>query len=174
MSVQQIEKFLTGFAKEIISNSKVRSALETEAVKSVMRNFETGGRPDKWKQSKKSKKNAGTKTLVISGSMSQIQSQTEITSNGLRVTLMPGPNAKAYARIQHEGGTINMPARTLRFKKSKKTGRDVFASRLHKRISKETVTKPYKIIITARPYLVIPDEDFPRIINAVTAAINLK
>ena len=170
MNAQELENKLNALFKQI--TSKVANTLETEAVKSVKKNFEVGGRPVKWNPSVKSKKNAGTKTLVISGAMSEITSELGSTNSGIEITLRPGTNARAYSRIQHEGGTINRKPRLLRFK-SHKSGRTVFAKNSHKRITKQTMSKPYSITIPPRPYLLIPPEDFPGIISRIKSAINL-
>ncbi len=170
MSLQEIENNLKKILNDLVS-SKVKSALETEAVKSIQRNFEQGGRPA-WTPSKKSKKNAGTKTLVVSGNMSQITAHTQPVADGFEIVLMPGPKAKAYSRIQHEGGTIRMPGRKIRFRENQ-SGRNVFAKNSHKRITKETLSKPYTINIPARPYLVIPEEDYPKLLDAAVAALKL-
>lgn len=154
---------------------KAAKTLEAEATKSVLKNFEVGGRPA-WIPSKKTGKAKGTKTLVVSGEMSQIQAEASIDANGVMIKLMPGPLARQYSRIHQEGGTINMPARAIRFREKKyKTGRKrtVFASKQHKRITKETMTKAYTITMPARPYLVIPPEDYSSIINNVIQACKI-
>lgn len=74
-----------------------------------------------------------------------------------------------------------MPARAIRFREKKyKTGskgagrkRTVFASKQHKRITKETMTKAYTITMPTRPYLVIPPEDYSSIINNVIQACKI-
>lgn len=152
---------------------RARATLETELQESIQKNFDVGGRPA-WKPSQKKGRAQGTKTLVITGNLRRTQVESRDTGVGLLVTLTPGPLASAYSRIHQEGGTINMPARAIRHREKKyKDGRKrtVFASRQHKRITKETMTKPYTITIPPRPYLVIPPEDYQRIINAVAQSI---
>jgi phage gpG-like protein len=139
------------------------AVIEVEAVKSVRKNFESGGRP-KWIPSGKKGKTKGTRTLVVTGKLSEVTAKTDLSSN--TVTLVTSPEARAYAKIQNEGGTINMPARTIRHRVNKK-GETVFARKTHKRNVKETQTKAYKIVIPARPYLVIPEEDRQRILNEI-------
>jgi len=151
---------------------KALIVIEAEALKSVRTNFEQGGRP-KWIPSKKSGKTKGTKTLVVSGNLSNIGSEVDIA--GSRVTLMPNPLARVYARIQHEGGIISMKPRTMA-RRTKKDGRSVFASKNRelKRAKQIDVSfsKAYTIKIPARPYLVIPPEDYLRIVESVIRAVN--
>lgn len=170
MSLEQIENILNNLSKNIASSSQVKAALKTSAVSSVMTNFEEGGRPIKWDPSEKTKKNNGSRTLIDSGDMSMIQAETEESSDGLRLVLMPGPLAKAYSRIQNEGGVINMPGRQLRFRKNK-NGKTVFAKNSHKRVDRETISKPYNITIPKREYLIIPEQDYGMILDNVRSAV---
>ena len=152
---------------------KALIVIEVEALKSVRTNFEQGGRP-KWIPSRKSGKTKGTKTLVVSGNLSNIGSEIDIA--GSKVTLMPNPLARVYARIQHEGGTISMKPRTMA-RRTKKDGRSVFASKNRelKRAKQIDVSfsKAYTIKIPARPFLVIPPEDYPVILERIREAVKL-
>lgn len=168
MTAEEINRKIKGIIKEV--TTKASFTLEVESVRSVMQNFDEGGRPIPWPPSAKLKKDPKLKTLIDSGDMSLISADTQINDHGAEILLMPGPSSRAYSRIQHEGGVINMPARKIRFRKNK-SGRTVFAKDSHKRITKETMSRPYSIVITPRPYLLIPDIDFPRILNAVESAI---
>lgn len=148
---------------------RILKALAIEGEKSIRRNFEAGGRP-KWIPRKRiSKKQRGTNILVISGSLKNVVSK--INSGDNSVSLITNPRARAYARIQQEGGTIDMPARNIRFRKSK--GRIVFASHRHKNIHHETMGRAYQIKIPARPYLIIPPEDYPGIVKVLQAAVRV-
>lgn len=89
-----------------------------------------------------------------------------IDEAGSKIVAIPNPLAGAYARIHQEGGTINMPARTVRTGKNR-SGRTVFVKSSRKRGVKETQGKSYIIKIPARPYLVVPEEDFGRMLNAL-------
>jgi phage gpG-like protein len=140
--------------------------VEAEAKRSIQRNFEEGGRP-KWIPSKKKGKLRGTKTLVVTGALSEISST--IDDDKLLVTLFTSPKSSAYARAQQEGATINMPGRNIRFRsKHYKDGsvRTVFAGRKHKKTFEKAV-KPYVIVIPARPFMVIPPEDLQNIIERI-------
>lgn len=170
MTVEQIEKNLLNVIRQF-SSPAVKAVLETESVNSIKTNFETGGR-GVWKPSKRVLKEGG-QTLVKSGQMSEITAETQTTSDGLLVLLRPGVNAKTYSRIHQEGGTINIKQRSYRFRRNA-SGRTVFAKRKHKRDVREVTGRAHSITIPPRPYLVIPPEDYPRIINALTGALNLK
>jgi len=145
---------------------KKLAIVEAEAKISIQRNFEEGGRP-KWIPSKKNGKLRGTKTLVVTGALSEISST--VDNETLTVTLFTSPKASAYARAQQEGATINMPGRNILFRSKRyKDGsqRTVFAGRRHKKTF-EKVSKPYVIVIPARPFMVIPPEDLQKIIERI-------
>lgn len=146
-------------------------ALEIEATRSIQKNFEVGGRP-KWIPSKKKGKLKGTNTLRVSGALSQISAVRDDTAGV--VTLITNPASRAYARIHQEGGIINHPGGT-HARRKKKDGKSVFASKRRdtgKAIKVDvSFSKPYQIKIPARPYLVIPEEDFPGIIRSVESRI---
>lgn len=144
-----------------------------EGEKSVRRNFDEGGRP-KWVPRKRiSKKQRGTNILVISGKMKNVTKRVE--ENQSRAVLRTNPQASEYAKIQHEGGKIYMQGRTYKFRVKYKKGnkRTVFASSRHKRISKTTKGGPYVIRIPARPYMNIPESDFPGILSIIKSAVKI-
>jgi len=148
---------------------KALTIIEVYAMKAIKKNFEVGGRPA-WKASKKSKKNKGTKTLVISGQLSNVSA----TANPelLMIVLSTSPLSRAYARIHNEGGTINMPARALKFREKRYkdgTKRTVFASSKNKRITMERTTKPYKIVMPKREFMMIPEEDVNEMVRKVNS-----
>lgn len=144
--------------------------LAVEWRRSIIGNFNAGGRPPWTPRKSISKKQRGTNILVISGAMKNVSTIPDVAS--LQVTLKVDPRARAYARIHNEGGTINMPARELKFRKNK-SGRTVFASSSHKKISKQTIGKAHIIKIPQREYTNIPQEDFPRIVSAIKQGLSL-
>ncbi|MDI6804629.1 MAG: phage virion morphogenesis protein [Bacteroidota bacterium] len=169
MDIEKLKQYLTGEVKRKVDIAL--GVIETFAPKAIHKNFEKGGRPVPWKPSQKKGKNKGTKTLVVTGTLSNVSA----TRNGsdLSVTLSVDPRSRAYARIHQEGGTIHMPTRTLRFREKKyKSGetRTVFASKRHKRIKMEKTSKPYVIKMPPRPFMVIPEED----INKMRSEIEKK
>lgn len=167
MNEAEVKKFLEGAFNKV--KVKALNVLEIEGPKIIKRNFASGGRPVKWKPRKSvSKKQKGTKLMVVSGNLSNVSAvKNEADSS---VTLITNQLARAYARIHQEGGIINQPARVLRFRiKKYKSGlkRTVFASSKHKKIIKETLSKSYQIKMPARPYLVIPPDELNRVIKLI-------
>lgn len=158
---------------QVIETVKVNAlkVLEIEAVRSIQKNFEVGGRP-KWLPSKKKGKLKGTNTLRVTGTLSQISAVRNDAAG--TVTLTTNPASRAYARIHQEGGTINHPGGS-RARRKKRDGKSVFAkkSRDTGRANKVDVSfsKPYIIKIPARPYMTIPREDHPSIISAVESRL---
>jgi phage gpG-like protein len=169
MTVDEINKKIEGFIKTVKDRSLKR--IEIEALSSIRKNFEAGGRP-RWQPSIKKGKAKGTKTLVISGNLSNVGSNVDYS--GSQVVLTSNPAARAYARIQQEGGTINRKGGS-QARRTKRDGRSVFASKKRDtgKANKVDVSfsKPYQIKIPARPYLVIPPEDYERILKAVATEI---
>lgn len=169
MTADEINNKIIGYIKQVKERSLKR--IELESLSSIRKNFEAGGRP-RWEPSIKKGKNKGTKTLVVSGNLSNVGS--DIDYAGSQVILKSNPFARPYARIHQEGGTINRKAST-QARRTKRDGRSVFASKKRDfgKAGKVDVSfsKPYQIKIPPRPYLVIPPEDFGRILNAVASDI---
>ena len=179
MKMEDIANAIKAAAEDL--KKKAIAVLEVEAVKSVQKNFEAGGRP-KWEPRKKvSKKQRGTKLLVVSGNMSNVTAE----AAGDKVVIKGNPLSRAYSQIQNEGGVINVPSRAVRHRKvtsGKNKGRTVFASSRASRFAgsrasrfagsrnkkaTETKTKAYKITIPARPFMVIPEEDRRMILGKI-------
>ena len=157
--------------RQIIATVKsgALKVLAIEAERSIRKNFDAGGRPQ-WQQRKRiSKRQKGTNILVITGNMKNVIA----TAEGDRVVVRVNPLAREYAAIQNFGGVINVPAREMKFRQSKKTGKTVFASSRHKKITKTATAKAHSIKIPARPYMVIPTQDYDRILNAIKTQIKL-
>lgn len=132
-TVDDIYKALNSVLVRIKSNAL--KVLAREARESINKNFESSGRPVRWKVSKRVQKHGG-KTLIKSGAlMRRINIVIDESSSSVKVgSTLP------YARIHHEGGEI-------------------------KRKSGNVITIP------ARPYLSIPEEDYPRIVRNIQQAI---
>ena len=111
------------------------------AIKSILRNFQIGGRPERWQESIRAKMRGG-KTLTLTG---KLRNSIKAAIHGYKIDI--GSNLK-YAKIQQEGGTITAhnPSGYLKFPiytgKNKKEWRAV-----------KSVTLP------ARPFLIIPESD---------------
>lgn len=168
-SIQEIQSKLNSVIQDI--RIKGLKAIEIEAVRSIQKNFEVGGRPA-WIPSKKKGKLKGTKTLRVTGALSQVSAVRNDAESS--ITLITNPASRAYARIQQEGGTINISPRTMARRK-KRNNQSVFASKRRDTGKAKKVdvsfSKGHQIKIPARPYLVIPPEDYPVILNAVTKAL---
>lgn len=168
-SANEVENNLRRVIQEV--KSTALKVIEIEALRSIQKNFKSGGRP-KWKPSKKKGKLKGTKTLVVTGALREVSAVKDEAASS--VTLITSPDSRAYARIQHEGGTINIPPRTMA-RRTKKDGRSVFAkkNRELKRAKQIDVSfsKAHTIEIPPRPFLVIPPEDFPGIVEAIKRAV---
>lgn len=161
--VQGLDKVtdkLNKYIKE--KTSAAKKVLLIEGEKSIQKNFEVGGRPNPWKKSKKSRKNKGTKTLVISGALKNVRGME--TEQGVKFTV--DPRAKDYARIQNDGGVINRAGGKLKME-NRKGKKKLFVSMKRKTKYKEKTYKPYQIRIPARPFMVIPKEDHGQIVEAV-------
>lgn len=143
-------------------------ALEVEGVKSVQKNFDTGGRP-KWKPSRKIGRRAaikhGNKTLIDSGKLRRINSQT----SGNAVILSTDPLTRQYARVHQEGGQWAVPSR----KQKRSIGSGRYASNSRVRGVTDSTAGGGVVNMPARPYMVIPEEDFSRILKAVGTAIKM-
>ena len=167
MDEDSVKKYLDDSIQKI--KSKALDILEIEAPKIIRKNFALGGRPVPWKPSNKLKKHPGSKTLIVTGNLSNVlATKNEAESS---VTITTNPLSRAYARIQQEGGTINMPARTMKFRTKRYkngTSKTVFASSRHKKFT-EKISKPYRINIQARPYMVIPPDEINRIIKLISS-----
>jgi phage gpG-like protein len=168
MNEKDVKKFLTDAVNKV--RVKALNVLVIEGPKIIKKNFTEGGRPVKWKPRKTiTKKQKGTNLMVVSGNLSNVMAVKN--ESDFSVTLITNPSARAYARIHQEGGTINHPAKPLKFRRKKyKSGitRTVFASSKHKKIIKETMSKAYVQKIEARPYMVIPQEELNRVIKLIT------
>jgi len=168
-SIQEIQNRITNIVGQIKTNAL--KALEIEAVRSIQKNFEVGGRPS-WTPSKKKGKLKGTNTLRVTGTLSEVSAVRDDASG--TVTLITNPGARAYARIHQEGGVINRKAST-HARRTKKNGISVFASKNRDTGKAKKVdisfSKPYQIEIPARPYMVIPDEDALHILAQVARGI---
>jgi phage gpG-like protein len=169
-SANEIENNLNRVIQEV--KSTALKVMEIEALRSIQKNFESGGRP-KWIPSKKKGKLKGTKTLVVTGALREVSAVKDEAASS--VTLITSPDSRAYARIQHEGGTISMKPKTMA-RRTKKDGRSVFASKNRDTGKRKKVdvsfSKAYTIRIPARPFLVIPPEDYPGIVEAIRRAVS--
>jgi len=148
--------------------------LKTEGIFSVKQNFMVGGRPNKWPASEKLKSaklmsKYGNKTLIDSAAMMRIEG--EVDRPGKKVRLMPGRDSRAYAYIQHHGGTINRRAGAKPIRNNKYASYRWSKGRKKGKIEVR-YNKSYVINIPSRPYLLIPREDFGRIVSALRSGLS--
>ena len=147
------------------------NVLEIEGLRSIQKNFESGGRP-KWVPSKKKGKLKGTKTLVVTGTLMKVSAAKDEAASS--VTLITNPGSRAYARAQQEGATINVPPKTMA-RRTKKNKMSVFASKNRDTGKQKKVdvsfSRGHTITIPPRQFLVIPEEDYPGILQAVKRAV---
>jgi phage gpG-like protein len=161
-------------------NTAGKKTLAVEAEISIRKNFTAGGRGvpglTPWKPRKGiSKKQKGTKLMMVKRNLMNVTSKD--TDRGIQI--FTNPLARDYAKIQNDGGVIHRKAGSVKLRKIKiKKGNDTFelsrfASSKHKKF-KEVKHDAYDIEIPARPFMVIPNEDKPRILTQVGNAIKQK
>lgn len=172
MTAAEIKQKVDDIVKRV--SGQALKVLAVEGEKSIAMNFEAGGRPTPWVPRKRiSKKQEGRNLLVIRGALKNVRAK--ILSD--KVQLVTDVRARAYAKIQNEGGVINMPAREYRFRSVKIAGTKKTATRFaaghHRRIIKTTRGKAYQINIPARPFMLVPEQDFGRILNQLKAGIRI-
>lgn len=172
MTLNEIENKLQQFVTH--AKSAILKVVAIEWVRTVQKNFEAKGRPG-WEPRKTiSKKQRGKNILVISGALKNYN--TTISDADSTVTLVPDPRARDYAKIHDQGGVINMPAGTKKFRNKKTASgktRSVFASNNNKRVV-EKATKPYTINMPKREHTNIPRDDFnTRWVNSIKQFLKL-
>jgi len=117
-------------------------------LRSIEKNFKAGGRPMRWKASKRAAATGGGKTLVDTGRL-----KSSITMDATNTELKVGTNVK-YAAIHQLGGTVPghiiLPKRAKALRWFDKSGTVRFAKK---------VTIP-KITMPKRPFLVVQEEDW--------------
>lgn len=118
---------------------------------SILRNFESGGRPVPWKPSKRSAKTGG-KTLIRTG---ELMRSINYRAGSNRVVISAN---KKYAAIHQFGG---------------KTPAQIISARVKKALYWPGAKHPVKSVrhpgslIPARPFLMVQDEDWTEIKNAL-------
>lgn len=119
-------------------------------IRSVAKNFSAAGRPTRWKPSVRARKSKGqtlVKTARLKNSMSM-----KVDGNTLKV----GTNVK-YARIHQLGGHIrkNVAVRQHYRNISRAFGKPIS----RRRVLFKSHTRKMDMEITARPFLVVQNED---------------
>jgi len=159
MSLAEIENKFNQFVERV--KPGILKVIGIEWDRTVNKNFEAGGRPTQWEPRKKiSKKQRGKNILVISGALKNYSTTVDVPAS--TVTLVPDPRARDYSKIHDQGGVINIPAGTKKFRNKKTASgktRSVFASNKHKKFEEKS-TKAYTVNIPKREHTNIPLDDF--------------
>ena len=124
---------------------------------SVQENFIQGGRPDKWVESRRVKKDGG-QTLVEGGRL-----RDSIIDHATATTAEVGTNLK-YAAIHQFGGPIKRPAheRVLLFDHSRK-----FATAKKAKYGMKATIGGHTTNMPARPFLMIQEQDQAAIVGII-------
>lgn len=145
-----VSKYISGAARRAGNLSRPLKSIGTWMLRSIAKNFQAGGRPEKWQESLRAKMRGG-KTLQKSG---QLKAATSFIVKAKSLVMT---NKKIYARILQEGGPqhdVNIkPKRAKALKILTPQG---FIFRKSATIKKGSI-KP-------RPFLTVQDED-ERFIN---------
>lgn len=140
--------------------NRILDGLETELKKSIQLNFESQGRPEKWPG-----KYIDDGRAILTGKTARLQAQftVEKREDPYRITLA---SALPYSKIQQEGGEIFITPKMRRFfwYQFKETKDDKW---------KYLALKKGPIKIPARPFLLIPQSDYPRILQGVRSILDL-
>ncbi len=121
---------------------------------SIQENFREGGRPDRWKISKRARKESG-QTLLRTGRLMRSVSLPTINSDGIEF----GSNLP-YAAIHQFGGEIDMPARSETFRRLRITrGSRKGKFKRGTEPGRGFTRSGYTIHMPARPYIVFQPED---------------
>lgn len=137
---------------------------------SVQENFAREGRPQRWKPSRRARKQGGM-TLRDTNRLYR-----SIIARSDAMSAMVGTNVR-YAAIHHYGGEIKHPARdrVLHFRQvtrgSMTHGRpgtgDTFAKKGKAHYAMKVSGKAYTIRMPARPYMMLDDSDIRRIVMRI-------
>lgn len=171
MNASQLGSKLQNHLKQ--SKVKTLKIVAIQLNKTITTNFEKEGRPAPWKKSIKSKKNKGTKTGVIKGNMKRVTTSVDIPASAAVATT--NPLSRPYVKRFHDGGEFKTKARSQKYEtKITATGKklDVFVKNSRKRGAdgKPIKSKDIKAGIAkqdGRKFMLIPDEDVPKYIDAV-------
>jgi phage gpG-like protein len=141
----------------LINRERVLKLIGERVIRSVNKNFREGGRPDKWKQSKraqlkhrskKDKKLREGKTLIDTGMLMRSIHYEVIGTNEVEV----GTNID-YAKIHNEGGKIT---KTEPVKSHKRT---ITSSKGTRDITVKAHSRSISITIPERRFLLIQKDD---------------
>lgn len=147
---------------------KIKIVLKEEARKSIKLNFDQEGRPNKWPVKTKSD---GRKTLL--GKTRKLSTTIAVEIEESENKIIIGSNV-LYAKIHNEGWEIYIPAKTRKFRKHHGSEKAyVFAKNKRTKGIIERETKGYILKLPKREFLIIPAEDYPRILNNIQRVVKV-
>ena len=133
--------------------------------RSIVTNFNTGGRPIAWKPSRRTLKHGG-KTLVDLGILrSSFETKSDEKSASVSTNIV-------YAAIHNFGGEINRASREgalffKKFKSGKRKGRTLFSKEGKASFGKKVNFGGYTVKMPQREFMMMQDEDWPEIRNVL-------
>ncbi len=148
---RELQKAIQGFLARSGDLTPAMEVVGNIVRTSIVRNFEKGGRPKKWKKhGKQTEKRRGTGAHILRDEGHLMES---IKPKAYRDRVVVGTN-KVYAAIHHFGS-----------ERGKKVTRRLGGSN---RSGGHIVSKPYEMNIPARPYMMVQDEDWDGIKDALS------
>ena len=154
-----VKALLKGVEKRIQNPQPALEEIGLVLVRSVAKTFKAGGRPVRWKASKRAQAKGG-KTLIDTARLVR-----SISKRVVGKVLTVGTNVK-YAAIHHFGGRIRKNAVVKQHWRymDKAFGRPIPA----RHVLVKTHSRQMDIDMPARPFLVVQNSDW-RIINRILA-----
>jgi len=170
--------WISDLQNKIDNKSKIQKVIGQLAVRSIQRNFDACGRPERWQGSIRAKMKGG-KTLTLSAKL-----RNSIVAKVQGDIIRIGSNLR-YAKIHQEGGVITpksakmlaIPLTAIAKVQEPKDFDNLFvyksannkvflAQSKDKKLVCHYLLKR-KVVIPARPFLVIPEEDKESYITAI-------
>ena len=134
--------------------------LEIEGKKSIQQNFAQQGRPQ-WKPKK-----IDDGRSILTGRSGKLQREINVMESSRTPNSVSIGSNLDYAKIQNEGGTIQVTAKMKKYFWAMyyKTNDEAYKALALRKVG-STITIP------ARPYLNVPASDYPRIMNQVEKVV---
>lgn len=137
--------------------------------RSIVTNFNVGGRPVPWRPSKRVLKSGG-KTLVDLGILrSSFEIRSDDTSASVSTNI-------AYAPIHNFGGSINRKPREgvlffKKFKSGKRKGRTLFSKEGKALFGKKISFSGHSVTMPQREFMMVQEEDWSEMTNKLASYI---
>lgn len=165
---REVNKVMERLMRKASDMSPAMREISGDMIDAVQENFARQGRPLRWKQSRRAKKQGGQTLQDTNRLYRSIMPRYDATS------AMVGTNVR-YAAIHHFGGKIRHPARDriLHFSQVKRgkmtSGRpgtgDRFARAGKAHYAMKVSGKAYEVDMPARPFMQLEDSDTRRILD---------